>query len=349
MALIKCKECGKDFSDTSNTCPGCGWTRRKQVGCLPLFFVGLGIWLFIGFILGFQSVNNRQVTAQQNQQNNRRTSSDKTYSTLKKLKDLEQNNRQNPSTDVCKEGIPILEEIINTNAYQTNVSQIMSTLQSMPNIKQCSKYKNIADILNMAEGYKNVKWGTSLEKVRSVFGKMWFASWQNEDEFDYRSDIFSSLPKESFYFGRQWDNLQEENSSRNERDRGLVSARLVKMYVNGDKRFLFYNNKFFAYAEDLPWADDKGLYLRNLQQKYGQNTTRSKGDWGLASVDMVYTWTFGDTYIVLHDFHHILYIDKKVLDELNSKYESIQRALKEQERSKNNQRQQQAQNAANNL
>lgn len=74
MALIKCKECGKEFSDTSNTCPGCGWTRRKQVGCLPLFFVGLGcmglISLFTHY-LDSQSGNNSVVSkVKQNQQIN---------------------------------------------------------------------------------------------------------------------------------------------------------------------------------------------------------------------------------------------------------------------------------------
>lgn len=29
MALIKCKECGKEFSDMAETCPNCGYSEKK--------------------------------------------------------------------------------------------------------------------------------------------------------------------------------------------------------------------------------------------------------------------------------------------------------------------------------
>ena len=53
MALIKCKECGKEFSDMANACPNCGCCQVKFVaqserkskitaGFLSLFFCFLG-------------------------------------------------------------------------------------------------------------------------------------------------------------------------------------------------------------------------------------------------------------------------------------------------------------------
>jgi len=30
MALIKCPECGKEFSETANVCPQCGYRKRSQ-------------------------------------------------------------------------------------------------------------------------------------------------------------------------------------------------------------------------------------------------------------------------------------------------------------------------------
>lgn len=51
MALIKCKECGKEFSDTADACPNCGYrsivpeNRRKSkvvAGLLCLFFCWFG-------------------------------------------------------------------------------------------------------------------------------------------------------------------------------------------------------------------------------------------------------------------------------------------------------------------
>lgn len=31
MALIKCKECEKEYSDTLDTCPHCGYKRENEV------------------------------------------------------------------------------------------------------------------------------------------------------------------------------------------------------------------------------------------------------------------------------------------------------------------------------
>ena len=39
MALIACKECGKEISDQAKICPQCGVPLRFEVGCGTLFLV----------------------------------------------------------------------------------------------------------------------------------------------------------------------------------------------------------------------------------------------------------------------------------------------------------------------
>ena len=62
MALIKCPECGKDVSDTAETCPNCGFTTKRKKesknGKLPAISMTIGIaslilsWSTFGIILG---------------------------------------------------------------------------------------------------------------------------------------------------------------------------------------------------------------------------------------------------------------------------------------------------------
>ena len=39
VALIACKECGKEISDRAKICPQCGVPLRFEVGCGTLFLV----------------------------------------------------------------------------------------------------------------------------------------------------------------------------------------------------------------------------------------------------------------------------------------------------------------------
>ncbi len=53
--MIKCKECGKDFSDTASACPHCGHAnippvKNKNKGCLKVFFFLLGFTILAYFI-----------------------------------------------------------------------------------------------------------------------------------------------------------------------------------------------------------------------------------------------------------------------------------------------------------
>jgi len=57
MALINCKECGKEVSDKADKCPHCGFniikeknTQAASKGC-SYFFVGITIIIFIGALM----------------------------------------------------------------------------------------------------------------------------------------------------------------------------------------------------------------------------------------------------------------------------------------------------------
>lgn len=67
MALIKCKECGKEFSDMANTCPFCGyqkiydsWVYKliKRVLYGLVWFLGILVCLILGRLALLVSENN---------------------------------------------------------------------------------------------------------------------------------------------------------------------------------------------------------------------------------------------------------------------------------------------------
>lgn len=51
MALIKCKECGKDISDTTKQCPYCGFKEKISKKWLIIIILGLAVLIAgVGFI-----------------------------------------------------------------------------------------------------------------------------------------------------------------------------------------------------------------------------------------------------------------------------------------------------------
>jgi hypothetical protein len=51
MALIKCRECGREVSDKAKTCPGCGRKVKRPVGTLGILLaVLLGVAVFVPII-----------------------------------------------------------------------------------------------------------------------------------------------------------------------------------------------------------------------------------------------------------------------------------------------------------
>lgn len=57
MSLIKCKECGKDISDTAKFCPECGFVYKKEHTVFKIIIINISVLfivcliiLFIGFL-----------------------------------------------------------------------------------------------------------------------------------------------------------------------------------------------------------------------------------------------------------------------------------------------------------
>lgn len=67
MAMIKCKECGKEISDKAKACPNCGAkyesedtkTMRVVIGSLILI---ISLFVFFSGISGIQNTTNKNTT-----------------------------------------------------------------------------------------------------------------------------------------------------------------------------------------------------------------------------------------------------------------------------------------------
>jgi hypothetical protein len=69
MALVKCKECGKEISSTIKQCPNCGYTAKNQIVIANLIiFIALSIFIFFEFrscgSSSEQTVNQAAITSQ---------------------------------------------------------------------------------------------------------------------------------------------------------------------------------------------------------------------------------------------------------------------------------------------
>jgi len=53
MALLKCKECGKEVSDKAEKCPNCGSPVPKKLGIISIFIrlIGVGILILIFYAM----------------------------------------------------------------------------------------------------------------------------------------------------------------------------------------------------------------------------------------------------------------------------------------------------------
>lgn len=273
----------------------------------------------------------------------------KETNSLKQLEDFIQKIEQDPTSDVCSEGITLVTNSINSNGYQKNVLQIIDLLTKIPQIKQCKGYNTIEETLRMAVGYKNVPWGSSLETVRKAFGKMRFVPWDEYDIDGYgiRFDLFLYSPGNAFENEpRQLDWNMRKYRQAEAIQNGQVPSSTVKMYSNKEGYFFFYKNNFFAYLNDLPWpsGDDK-LYFRNLCKKYGKGVSRTKEIYD----GELHMWSFGNTYILLRNTNRIIYLDKVTLDKLNEHYKATQAALRAEAQAAHKEGQRKAQAAANSL
>lgn len=59
MALIACRECGKEISDKAASCPNCGALIKKPsgCGCGTLIMIGVVVFIIIGFFSSNDSSN----------------------------------------------------------------------------------------------------------------------------------------------------------------------------------------------------------------------------------------------------------------------------------------------------
>jgi len=57
MAMVKCKECGKEISSDAKICPNCGAKIKKKTGCSIFVISFIGI-MFIVYIISQMSGNN---------------------------------------------------------------------------------------------------------------------------------------------------------------------------------------------------------------------------------------------------------------------------------------------------
>lgn len=56
MALIKCKECGKEISDSAKSCPECGFVYKKEHSTLKTIIICIGTLFVIVLIILFISI-----------------------------------------------------------------------------------------------------------------------------------------------------------------------------------------------------------------------------------------------------------------------------------------------------
>lgn len=49
MALVKCRECGREVSNRAKRCPGCG-TDKPHIS-LSEWIVGGAFWVFVGYVV----------------------------------------------------------------------------------------------------------------------------------------------------------------------------------------------------------------------------------------------------------------------------------------------------------
>jgi uncharacterized paraquat-inducible protein A len=67
MAMVKCKECGGEISDSADSCPKCGAHLRTRRGCGFYLLLFIIIGAFMGIIENFRgppviSVHNKAAT-----------------------------------------------------------------------------------------------------------------------------------------------------------------------------------------------------------------------------------------------------------------------------------------------
>lgn len=62
MALVKCKECGKEISDSVKVCPNCGYKEKKQIDKNKMIICSAVLGIIIVITGVFIALNNKPLT-----------------------------------------------------------------------------------------------------------------------------------------------------------------------------------------------------------------------------------------------------------------------------------------------
>lgn len=175
MALIKCKECGKEISDTAKTCPHCNYIIHKNKTKI-IISITLIVIIIIAGIIGTAYIN---VSTNKHKKNENYAEVSKDIFPFEAVKTKEQffdiiyeeNNLVLAVRDTCeysKMFSPIIQEISNTynlkvytlnadaldniNLNDKNTGKIIE-ISATPTIY----FKNYEEELDMLEGYMERK------------------------------------------------------------------------------------------------------------------------------------------------------------------------------------------------
>ena len=147
MALLKCKECGKEISDTAKTCPHCGAKLSKGVGCLGIALTIIGILFCLSLLL--------IVIGQINQNNNRSAKLVESESNISALSAIKA-NKSNIQFEVLRQwDIPNngfgMEILVDEKANKAEVVHLAEAIRS----QYLSKYLLTVSIFDAREAWVN--------------------------------------------------------------------------------------------------------------------------------------------------------------------------------------------------
>ena len=178
MALIKCKECGKEISATALICPHCGFpNKKKSKRVIIVIVIVLVIFLLAALLILFGNFVKKQDKVKQNEeQENVNVDGYKNIDSLSSLDEAIYGDNSvillsQTTCSYCKQFKPVLERV--KNDYNLDVYEIV--LDELDD-------ELVSDMMNSDNEfgdffYENSDWGTPLlslfqdgELVDSVSG-----------------------------------------------------------------------------------------------------------------------------------------------------------------------------------
>lgn len=235
---------------------------------------------------------------------------------------------------VCSELFPGFKALFE---QKKNISELIDITKQIPEIKNCEDFSGVEDVLKMATGYKNVPWGSSVEYTKSKLGNFTLKSPykgsyrgsegdHNYDGNSIKNDIFSDINRlsDNLFCQVYWSDEADRCDNSYEEEKGKITTRKFWLYVGKDSQsYLFKNNKFFAFKEYWPCANNaETAYLEALTAKHGKSRIlkgdKNAGPYSYYYRDL-YVWDFGNTYI-LYNSCSALYVDNQAIRQMQEEY-----------------------------